>query len=34
MSDQRFTEAILSFLGDTQVGLIKKGVIVRGEEAV
>ena len=33
MSDQRFTEAILSFLEGTQVGLIKKGVIVRGEEA-
>ena len=34
MSDPRFIEAILSFLGNTQVGLIKKGVIVRGEEAV
>ena len=33
MSDTRFTDAILSFLRDTQVGLIKKGVIVRGEEA-
>ena len=33
MSDQRFTEAILSFLEGTQIGLIKKGVIVRGEEA-
>ena len=33
MSDPRFTDAVLSFLGDTQVGLIKKGVIVRGEEA-
>ena len=34
MSDPRFTEAILAFLRDTQVGLIKKGVIVRGVEAV
>ena len=33
MGDTRFTDAILSFLRDTQVGLIKKGVIVRGEEA-
>ena len=34
LGDPRFTEAVLSFLRDTQVGLIKKGVIVRGEEAV
>ena len=34
MSDPRFTGAILSFLRNTQVGLIKKGVIVRGEETV
>ena len=34
MSDPRFTSAVLSFLRNTQVGLIKKGVIVRGEEAV
>ena len=33
MSDRRFTDAVLSFLRDTQVGLIKKGVLVRGEEA-
>ena len=33
MSDQRFMEAVLLFLRDTQVGLIKKGVLVRGEEA-
>ena len=33
MCDTRFTDAILSFLRDTQVGLVKKGVIVRGEEA-
>ena len=32
MSDPRFTSAVLSFLRNTQVGLIKKGVIVRGEE--
>ena len=34
MSDPRFTDAVLSFLEDTQVGLVKKGVIIRGEEAV
>ena len=34
LCDPRFTEAVLSFLRNTQVGLIKKGVIVRGEEAV
>ena len=34
MSDSRFTEAVLDFLRDAQVGLVKKGVIVRGEEAV
>ena len=33
MFDQRFTDAVLSFLRDTQVGMIKKGVLVRGEEA-
>ena len=33
MSDSRFTEAVLIFLESTQVGLVKKGVIVRGEEA-
>ena len=33
MSDARFTEAVLNFLESTQVGLVKKGVIVRGEEA-
>ena len=33
LSDSRFTEAVLEFLKDTQVGIIKKGVIVRGEEA-
>ena len=33
MSDPRFTEAVLTFLKDTQVGLVKKGVIIRGEEA-
>ena len=33
MSDSRFTEAVLDFLKDTQVGLVKKGVIIRGEEA-
>ena len=32
MSDPRFTEAVLNFLEDTQVGAVKKGVIVRGEE--
>ena len=34
MCDPRFTETVLAFLEDTQVGLVKKGVIVRGEEAV
>ena len=34
LSDPRFTETVLKFLEDTQVGLVKKGVIVRGEEAV
>ena len=34
MSDPRFTSTVLSFLRDTQVGLIKNGVIIRGEEAV
>ena len=34
LCDPRFTEAVLDFLRDTQVGCIKKGVIVRGEEAV
>ena len=33
LSDSRFTEAVLDFLKDTQVGIIKKGVIVKGEEA-
>ena len=33
MSDRRFMDAVLSFLRDTQVGLIKKGILVRGEEA-
>ena len=33
MSDSRFTEAVLIFLESTQVGLVKKGVLVRGEEA-
>ena len=33
MSDSRFTEAVLIFLEGTQVSLVKKGVIVRGEEA-
>ena len=33
LGDSRFTEAVLSFLRNTKVGLIKKGVIVRGEEA-
>ena len=33
MSDMRFTEAILSFLRDTQVGRIKEGVIVREAES-
>ena len=33
LGDSRFTEAVLDFLRDTKVGLIKKGVIVRGEEA-
>ena len=31
MCDRRFTEAVLTFLRDTQVGVIKKGVLVRGE---
>ena len=34
MSDPRFTEAVLNFLNSTQVGRIKKGVIVKGVEAV
>ena len=34
MSDPRFTEAVLNFLANTQVGKIKKGTIVRGVEAV
>ena len=34
LSDPRFAEAVLSFLENTQVGSIKKGVIVRGVEAV
>ena len=34
LGDPRFTEAVLDFLRVTGVGLIKKGVIVRGEEAV
>ena len=29
-SDPRFTEAILDFLRETDVGKVKKGVIVRG----
>ena len=33
LGDSRFTEAVLKFLRNTKVGLIKKGVIVRGEEA-
>ena len=33
LGDLRFTEAVLKFLRNTKVGLIKKGVIVRGEEA-
>ena len=33
MSDSRFIEAVLVFLESTQVGLVKKGVIFRGEEA-
>ena len=33
MSDSRFSEAVLSFLESTQVGSVKKGVIIRGEEA-
>ena len=33
LGDARFTEAVLKFLRNTKVGLIKKGVIVRGEEA-
>ena len=31
--DSRFTEAVLEFLAETDVGKIKKGVIVRGEVA-
>ena len=34
MSDIRFTSTVLAFLRNTQVGLIKRGVVVRGEEAV
>ena len=34
LGDTRFTEAVLEFLKSTKVGLVKKGVIVRGEEAV
>ena len=34
MSDPRFTDAVLSFLEDTQVGSVRRGVIIRGEEAV
>ena len=34
LGDTRFTEAVLDFLRCTKVGLIKKGTIVRGEEAV
>lgn len=34
MSDPRFTEAVLNFLESAQVGKIKRGVIVRGVEAV
>ena len=33
MSDSRFIEAVLIFLESTQVGLVKKGVIVRGGQA-
>ena len=33
MNDSRFSEAVLIFLESTQVGLVKKGVIIRGEEA-
>ena len=33
MGNPRFAEAVLSFLESTQVGLIKKGVIIRGVEA-
>jgi len=33
LGDPRFTEAVLDFLRVTKVGLIKKGVMVRGEEA-
>ena len=33
LNDSRFTEAVLEFLKDTQVGIIKKGVMVRGVEA-
>ena len=29
--DPRFTEAILKFLADAEVGKVKKGVVVRGE---
>ena len=32
LGDSRFTEAVLDFLRNTKVGLIKRGVIVRGEE--
>ena len=34
LGDPRFTEAVLDFLRSTKVGIVKKGVIVRGEEAV
>ena len=30
-SESRFTEAVLEFLEKTDVGKIKKGVIIRGE---
>ena len=30
-SEPRFTEAVLEFLEETDVGRVKKGVIVRGE---
>ena len=32
-SESRFTESVLEFLEETDVGKIKKGVIIRGEVA-
>ena len=34
MCDPLFTDAVLNFLEKTDVGKIKKGVIIRGEEVV